>query len=136
MEKTELVKTIKALTEKAEEKLEAASILLENDLFDDSISRSYYAGYYMGKALLLLLDSSPKTHSGMISMLGLKAINEGILDKQIGKDLNHLLEARQTSDYAIVTFYEEEDATEYLKIAKRVVKGIKELLRNKLNANL
>lgn len=67
------------MIEKGEEKLKSARILLDNNQIEDSISRSYYAAYLTTKALLLLLGSSPKNHGGMITMVGLKIIKEGLL---------------------------------------------------------
>ncbi|TFF85763.1 MAG: HEPN domain-containing protein [Promethearchaeota archaeon] len=93
-----------------EEKLRSAQILLENNQYEDSISRSYYAAYLSIRALLFLLGSSPKTHTRTLTMLSLKVIKEGIISEQIGKDFGQLLEARQNSDYSIFTYYNLKDA--------------------------
>lgn len=130
-EKEDTEQIVKQLIHKGEEKLESSQILLNNNQFDDSISRSYYATYLVSKALLLLLGSSPKTHSGTITMLSLKAIKEGILPETIGKDISQLLEARQNSDYAVFTYYDNSDAQEFLKKAQKIVSAIKNVIRNK-----
>jgi hypothetical protein len=130
-EKEDTEKIVKQLIHKGEEKLESSQILLNNNQFDDSISRSYYATYLVSKALLLLLGSSPKPHSRTITMLSLKAIKEGIIPETIGKDISQLLEARQNSDYAVFTYYDNSDAQEFLKKAQKIVSAIKNVIRNK-----
>jgi len=135
-EKEDTEEIVKQLVKKGEEKIESAQILLNNDQFDDSISRSYYAVFLISKALLLLLGSEPKTHSRMITMLSLKAIKEGIIPIEIGKDISHLLEARQNSDYAIFTYYNEQDAKNLLEKAQNVVSKIKSVLKEKFEIDL
>ncbi|MHA1150701.1 MAG: HEPN domain-containing protein [Promethearchaeota archaeon] len=132
-EKEDNEQIVKQLITKGDEKLKSARILIENDHFDDSISRAYYAAYLSCRALMLLLGSTPKTHSGMITMLSLKAIKEDIIPIQIGKDFSQLLEARQNSDYAIFTYYNKEDALNLLEKAQNVVSVIKNVLKNKFN---
>ncbi len=46
------------------------NILLDHEDFDSVISRTYYAMYYMVKAILLTKDIDTKTHSGLISVFG------------------------------------------------------------------
>lgn len=135
-EKEDTEEIVKELVRKGEEKIQSAQILLNNEQFDDSISRSYYAVFLISKALLLLLGSDPKTHSGMITMLSLKAIKEGIIPVQIGKHISHLLEARQNSDYAIFTYYNRQDAQNLLEKAQKVVSKIKSVLREKFDIEL
>ena len=52
---------------RAEKALQAAKNLYEDELYEDSVSRAYYAMYHAAKAALALEGSSPKTHSGLIS---------------------------------------------------------------------
>jgi len=129
--KEEKKKIAKRMIEKGEEKLKSARILLDNNQIEDSISRSYYAAYLTTKALLLLLGSSPKTHGGMITMVGLKIIKEGLLPPKIGKHLGSLLEARQNSDYAVFTYYDIEDAESLFHKARDVMDAIKKIINEK-----
>lgn len=92
-EKEDREKIVKELIRKGEEKLKSAEILLKNDQLEDSVSRAYYAAYSAVRSLLLLLGSNPKSHAGTMTMLGLKAIKEGILSEKIGKNFSQLLEA-------------------------------------------
>ncbi|MHA1292449.1 MAG: HEPN domain-containing protein [Promethearchaeota archaeon] len=134
MEKKEdLKKLVQQLIIRSENKIKSAQILLENNQFDDSISRSYHSAYLASKALLLLLGSSPKTHSGTITMLSLKAIKEGLLSEEIGKIIGNLLEARKTSDYAIFSYYNYDDSKNFLEDAKKILSSIKHVLSDKFD---
>jgi len=46
--------------ERAEEKLRAANLLLENNMFSDAISEAYYVMFHAAKALLALRSIYPK----------------------------------------------------------------------------
>mgnify|MGYP006294705627 CR=1 FL=1 len=134
MEKEEDLKGLASqLMVRCEEKLAAAKLLLNNDKFDDSISRSYYAAFLASRALLLLLGSTPKSHGRMITMMSLKAIKQGILSAEVGKKLGDLMEARQTSDYAFFSHYEKEDAEKYLESAISIINAIKDVLKEKFD---
>lgn len=132
MEKiNDLKELAKIYVKKAEEKLKSAQILLKENLIDDAISRAYYAAFLSIKALLLLLGSDVKTHTGLITMFNLKVIKEGLLPKDIGKYLHELFDARQASDYAPIAFYDLDDAIELMQKAEKIHYSIKQLLQDK-----
>ncbi len=56
---------IELLIEKAEHKLNSATILFERGIYDDAISRAYYSMFYAAKALLSLKEEYPRTHRGV-----------------------------------------------------------------------
>jgi hypothetical protein len=131
--KDELIETVKQLIIRSEGKLTSAQILLENNRIDDAISRAYYAAFLASKALLYLLGISPKTHQGIVTMFGLKVVKEGLLPSTIGRALNELFEARQTSDYAVVVFYTKEDGVHFIEEANVIINGIKNVIRDKFS---
>lgn len=107
MEKIEDIRELaKVYLEKAEEKLRSAKVLLKEKFVDDAISRAYYSAFLSAKALLLLLGSDVKTHSGLITMFNLKVVRGGLLPKETGRYLNELFEAGQTSDYSLLSYFE------------------------------
>jgi uncharacterized protein (UPF0332 family) len=108
----------------AESKLAAAKVLLQNEMYPDSISRSYYAMFNAAKALLLTEDSSPKTHEGVASEMG--KLFRDKMDRELLSDLSRLQEVREKSDY---TNYQPtkdeteeaiETAEEFISEAKRL----------------
>lgn len=127
----EIKLTVVQLLKRAREKLESARILLDAKRFDDAISRAYYAAFYAARALLLLLGVQVRTHEGLLSMFGLKVVKQGLLPREIGKYLTELHDARVNSDYAIVVYFDREDAEEYVRKASEVVKAIERVIAEK-----
>lgn len=134
--KDEVIETAKQLIIRGEGKLTSAQILLEKDRIDDAISRAYYAAFLASKALLHLLGISPKTHQGIVTMFGLKVVKEGLLPSTIGRALNELFEARQTSDYAVIVFYTKEDGVHFVEEANAIINGIKNVIRDKFRLEI
>ncbi len=129
MEKKEdLEKIVKQLIIRSEDKLDSAQILLKEEKYDDSISRAYYAAFLAVRGLLLLLGDSPRSHSGLITMFGLKVIKQGLLSREIGKALNELFEARQTSDYSIFVYYSKDDCLKYIENSRKITDEIKTIM--------
>ena len=108
----------------AKDKLNASRAPLENDMYADSVSRSYYGMFNAAKALLLTEDSSPKTLSGVATELG-KLFRDRI-DRELLSDLSRLQELREKSDY---TNYQptENEAEEVLQTAEEFVSKSKSL---------
>ncbi len=73
--------------EKAKTKLAAAHILLEQALFEDSLSRSYYAMFTAARALLSIEGFDSRKHSGIISLFNQHFVKSGIVDKRLGRIL-------------------------------------------------
>ena len=53
-------------------------------------------------------------------MFGLKVIKEGLLPVNVGRYLNELFEAGETSDYAIIVFYTRKDSEQYIKKQRKL----------------
>lgn len=51
--------------EKAEGRLNAAELLLEEGFLEDAVSRAYYSMYNAAKAALSSRDKNAKTHKGL-----------------------------------------------------------------------
>ena len=133
MEKIEDIQELaKVYLEKAEEKLRNAKVLLKEKFVDDAISRAYYSAFLSAKALLLLLGSDVKTHSGLITMFNLKVVRGGLLPREIGRYLSELFEARQTSDYSPISLFDIEDAKEYIKKAELLLSAVKEIIYKRI----
>lgn len=85
---------IKALSQKAQIYLRSAQILLDNDDIDSCISRTYYAMYFMARALLLTKNIKARTHAGTINQFSKTFIKTNIFKKEIGKNLSIAFEKR------------------------------------------
>lgn len=85
--------------ERAKKSLLGAKILLENNLFEDSVSRSYYAVLYSAKSALYLDGVEAKIHNGVRKMFGLHLVK---IDK-IEKEFSDILTVEKEDRAIIIT---------------------------------
>jgi hypothetical protein len=83
----------------AKEKLESARILLQENHFKDSLSRSYYAMFSAVRALLALKEMDRSKHSGVISLFNQHFVKTNIIDTGYGRMLKKAQYSRERSDY-------------------------------------
>jgi len=83
----------------AQEELEAAELLLENDHYRASISRAYYAIYYATQAVLISEDINTSTHKGLIKLFRLHFIKTSKLSNELSVILGNTYDLRQLADY-------------------------------------
>lgn len=85
---------------KAEALMAEVDLLLENKFYATAISRIYYSCFHVVKALLLTKDLIPKTHSGVISMLGQHIIKTGLFESKHSAFFSDLMQERIDDDYS------------------------------------
>jgi uncharacterized protein (UPF0332 family) len=83
----------------AKEKLESANILLLQNHFKDSLSRSYYAMFSAARALLALKELDSSKHSGVISLFNQHFVKTKLVDPSLGRILKKAQYSRERSDY-------------------------------------
>ena len=120
---------IKANLERADAALQAAQVLLDNQLLDDAASRTYYAAFYAASALLLSKDLSFNSHTGVLRAISLNFIKNGQLEQRFGKALNWLASLRQLGDYGETNHVTQTSAEQAVIIATEFVAQIKLLLQ-------
>ncbi len=113
---------------KTADKLEAADLLVEAGKVEDAISRAYYAAYHAAQALLVARGVPARSHSGVLSLIGLHFVQTGRIDRDAAKTLHALREDRENGDYTAVTFFDEEDARRAIDGARRFAERARELL--------
>ncbi len=121
------IEVARALIRKAEEHLETARLALERGLYRDAISRAYYSAYSSASAVLVLMGHQPRTHKGLITMVGLHLVNTGLLSREDGKIIVRLYEMRESSDYEAIFLYGREDAEGAVSNALEFLNKMKEL---------
>jgi len=109
---------IEQLLIKSNKYLGSAELLLRNDDFDSSVSRSYYAMFYCTEALLLTKDLKFSSHKGVISAFGEHFVKSGLFPKEIRRMLQKAFDQRQKSDYSYQAAVTREDAEQTLKDAR------------------
>lgn len=106
---------------RAEESLEEALILADNERWNAVINRLYYACFYAVIALLLKSNIETQTHDGARVQFGLYFIKPGIINKSYGKLFSKLFDYRQKGDYGDLFDYDK-------KIAKPLIEQVKGFL--------
>ncbi|MDF9829068.1 HEPN domain-containing protein [Parabacteroides sp. PF5-6] len=85
--------------ENAHKELKALQILIDNELWNNAMSRLYYACFYAVSALLISYGIETQTHRGVRSMLALHFIKDGKIAVEWNIFYTRLLENRHIGDY-------------------------------------
>ena len=125
------MKEVVSLIERAKKYLRSAELLIKEEDYESSVSRTYYAMFYSAQAVLLTKGLSYSSHKGVISGFGEHFIKSGKLPKQMGKEFNRVFEKRQVSDYEYTFVISKEEAEESLKNGKEFVENIIAYLEEK-----
>jgi len=119
--------------EVAQEKLNAARILLANGFFKDAISRSYYAILAGVRSVLALKGLDSAKHSGVISFFNQNFVKTGIVSKICSKILAKAKIYREKGDYGDFSIVTEEEAKEQIENTEKFLHEIKRHLDSQLN---
>jgi len=109
------------LLQLAQDELETAQLLLDNDRHRACISRAYYAMYHASQALLEVKSITSKTHKGTIQQFGLYFIKTGELPIEMARALTDGYDLRQLSDYEETMFLTRQQAEIVLNSAQEFV---------------
>lgn len=96
---------VSELIKKTDTALLSSQTLLSNGDIEGSVNRSYYAMFYMANATILSLhpsrrDEIYKSHSGAITEFNKLLVKEGLVSKDIGKNLGQTFSHRINADYS------------------------------------
>lgn len=119
---------IKYKIEKGINTLKEADLLAGSEYFNAAINRLYYAVYYVAAALMISNKLETFTHKGIKTMLGLRFIQTGKLDREYGGIYQRLFDSRQAGDYEDFVYYTEEDYQRLRPLAKKFIDKVTEFL--------
>ena len=88
-----------ALLGKARDSLRAARVLFDEELYDFSVSRAYYAMFYVAEALLLGEGVSFSKHSAVISAFGQRFAKTARVETRFHRYLIEGQDKRNVGDY-------------------------------------
>ena len=114
----------------AEERLKAARLLLERQMYADAVSRSYYAVFQAARAVLATKELDSRKHSGIIGLFNQQFVKTGILPKDYGKILKSAKDLRQAGDYDDFFLVSREEALSAVENASRFIRGIRLFIEN------
>lgn len=128
---TEENKTINIMheLERAKDCLKSADLLAVNGQLADAVSRLYYHAYHEMRALLLSKSLEPKTHEGILRILGMHFIKPGVLPTTISHVFARLMKYREEADYSALYVVSDEDYADFKKDALFLSVKIEDYLR-------
>ncbi|MBI5480987.1 MAG: HEPN domain-containing protein [Deltaproteobacteria bacterium] len=85
--------------DEAERCRRAAEALAGLGLHKDALNRLYYSAYHLCQAVLLTEGLEPRTHRGMLSLLGAEFVRSGRLPAGIQHEVARLETYREYADY-------------------------------------
>ena len=115
---------------KARHALAAADRLIEARLYDDAVSRLYYAVFHMTSATLLSVGVEVKTHSALQSLFAQHIVRPGLVAPECSRRLAALFGLRQQADYNRHFEMDEEGARAERAQAAELVAELESVLRS------
>ncbi|HPS59420.1 MAG TPA: HEPN domain-containing protein [Spirochaetota bacterium] len=101
--------------EQADESLQSARLLFENDKFRPAVNRSYYAMFYSVLALIVTENNSTSKHTGVISIFDKEYVKKGVFPREMSKWLHESFDLRQRADYTEMFTVSKERADELIR---------------------
>jgi uncharacterized protein (UPF0332 family) len=114
---------------RANKSLLAARMLLENQLYEDCVSRSYYAVLHAAKAALIKIGVEAKSHQAVKRMFSLHFIRSEQIEKHFAEILTAQQQDREIGDYNIYLNIERDRASKRVFDAEKFVKRIEKFLQ-------
>ena len=93
-----------------------------------SVSRAYYAVFHAANAALNSVGVQAKSHAGVQALFGERFIREGLLDREMARTLNRLMQLRHDADYEVGKMVTMEQAEDGAARAAAFVETIEALL--------
>ena len=122
------MKDPKTWLELAEDKLVHAHQIFEIGLYNDTVSRAYYAMFYATKAALLSKGVDLRRHSASIAKFRELFVITGQVEAEYLHFLGQAQSARERSDYVPFAPISCQGAEEILHAAERFIDRVKNLL--------
>ena len=117
-----------ALLSKAQDSVRGARLLADAGLYDFSVSRAYYAMFYVVEAFLLGEGLTFSRHSAVIATFGERFAKTGIVPVEFHRYLIEGQDKRNVGDYQIGPSLTDAQATEQLARAEQFVALAERLL--------
>lgn len=108
--------------------LAEVDIQLKHHFYSTAINRLYYSCYHITKALLLIKDLIPKTHSGVIVMLNQHFVLQKQFKSEQAAFFSKLMHERIDDDYSDFLVIDFEEIKEFIEPAKEYIKYVEEII--------
>ena len=123
-----MIQEQKDLLYKARASYEAARLLADKGFYDFSVSRAYYAMFYIAEAFLLEKGLSFSKHSAVISAFGREFVKTERVPREFHNYLQDAQDSRLLGDYHSRSDLSKEEAERHLEHAKNFLELAERLL--------
>ncbi len=114
---------------RADEALRAASVLLREGLYNDSISDAYYATFHAVRALLFTLGEEPRSHRGALHLFNLHFVRTGKFEARHLSAFAQAQYDRTSADYGAVRRFSRDEAASELTLANEFIQAVRGYLK-------
>jgi uncharacterized protein (UPF0332 family) len=114
--------------EKGAASLQAAELCLGAGLWDDAVSRAYYAAYHHVQAVLFSEGLEARTHAGTHDLFYLHFVRTGLVPARLAKLFAALQRYREQADYSRAFHFTAEGAREEAAHARELCAGLADWL--------
>ncbi len=121
-------KNVRAEFARALKALQAAKLLQADRLFEDAVSRAYYAVMHAAKAALLVHDQIAESHAAIRRHFGSVLVRNGRIEKEWAGILAKEQDRRIAADYNANLLMDAESSLQLVADADRFVERIRKYL--------
>lgn len=123
MEKTQIKRaTVESILGLCEEYLDSAREVLRSNRVRLAVDAGYNAAELAAKALILMKqDDLPGSHGGVVALLGQLYVKAGLVEREVGRDLNIALKLRNEARYRPDALVSAENARTVLDLAEKLI---------------
>lgn len=114
--------------ERAKRALQAAKNLHEDGLYEDAVSRSYYAVMHAAKAALLVHDAIAESHAAVRRLFGAVFVRPGLIEEKWADVLAREHRRRIAADYGVGVSWEPADVSRLIEDAQAFIQRIRDYL--------
>lgn len=122
--------------QKAQNLLKQAEFLLNNQMYDGSINRSYYAIFNAIRSLLSLIKLDSKKHSGTLALFDQYFVKTNIFDKRFSEIAHTAFDSRQDFDYDDFVIPSEKEALPQFQNAQQLIAEVEFKRAQLINGDL
>jgi len=105
--------------------LEEARMLARAGMPYGAASRAYYAVFHGARALLFSVGIEPRSHRGIVALVGDHFVRQGRLSPEMGRLLSRMQRDREDADYLTGAVFTDAEASEMLTDAERFLEQVK-----------
>ncbi len=125
---TEIKNYVRYKIVKSNHSLRAASLLMENQFYNEAISRLYYACFYLVKAYLFEHQIEAKTHEEIRDMMRKHLVTTNAITENDVIFYSNIFEIRHSVDYGYFIDFDKKIAQVLLTETEIFIINIKELI--------